>query len=133
MPRSKKCPNPSCAFQYSAAVTKCPECQALICLNESDKDGVSKPNVKKKQSEAKTKNQTVYLGDGVFSVQYWQYHRCFVRVKSDIFDTGEDTNFCTKSSCTENRRLAIRNNTDFQCTHIQKVADDIEAGLVNST
>ena len=88
---------------------------------------------KKKQSEAKTKNQTVYLGDGVFSVQYWQYHRCFVRVKSDIFDTGGDTNFCTKSSCTENRRLAIRNNTDFQCTHIQKVADDIEAGLVNST
>ena len=67
----------------------------------------------------------MYIGDGVFSVQYWQFNRCFVRCKTDIFDTGDDINFCTKLDCTENRRIAIRNSKQFQCAHIEKVLQEV--------
>ena len=130
MPRTKKCPNPSCTFKYTNIVTKCLQCLAFI--SSSDKAlPVSKPKVKPKVKK-KVKHPTVYLRDGVFSVQYWQHNRCFVRVSSELCDTGEDTNYCTKASCSDNRGLCIRNNQQFYCPHIQKVKDDLQSGVVNT-
>ena len=79
---------------------------------------MSKPKVKPKVKK-KVKHPAVYL-------------RCFVRVSSELCDTGEDTNYCTKASCSDNRGLCIRNNQQFYCPHIQKVKDDLESGVVNT-
>ena len=129
MPRRKKCPNPSCTFQFTNKVIVCPECQAVITdVEKVITSGVAPGKIK---APKPTKHPTVYLGDGVFSVQYWQFHRCFVRVKSDLFDIGEDINFCTKFDCCENRRLAIRNKHQFDCPHIQKVLSDLNNNLVD--
>ena len=110
-------------------VSVCPECQAVI--TEVGNVIASCVAPRKIKAPKPSKHPTVYLGDGVFSVQYWQFHRCFVRVKSELCDTGEDTNFCTKFDCSENRRLAIRNKHQFDCTHIQKVLSDPNHDLVN--
>ena len=93
--------------------------------------GVAPGKTKAPKLSKQSKHPTVYLGDGVFSVQYWQFHRCFVRVKSHLCDTGEDTNFCTKFDCCENRRLAIRNKHQFDCPHIEKVLSDLKNDLLN--
>ena len=136
MPRRRKCPNPSCTFQFTNKVIVCPECQAVISeggqavINEGGNVPASGVISGKTKPAKPSKHPTVYLGDGVFSVQYWQLHRCFVRVKSDLYDTGEDTNFCTKFDCCENRRLAIRNSHQFDCPHIQKVISDLNHDLV---
>ena len=34
---------------------------------------------------------------------------------------GEGIHFCDQKKCLENRRFAIRNNTQFECSHIEKV------------
>lgn len=126
MPRTKKCPNPSCTFKYTNKVSKCPQCLAFICSS----DKAPAPPVSKTKVKDKVKHPTVYLRDGVFSVQYWQLNRCFVRVSSELCDTGQDTNYCTNASCTDNRGVCIRNNQQFSCPHIQKVKDDLKSGAV---
>ena len=132
MPRRKKCPNPSCTFQFTNNVIVCPECQAVITGVENViVSGVAPGKTKAPKLSKQSKHPTVYLGDGVFSVQYWQFRRCFVRVKSHLCDTGEDTNFCTKFDCCENRRLAIRNKHQFDCPHIEKVLSDLKNDLLN--
>ena len=132
MGRRKKCPNPSCTFEYTNKVTVCPECSAQIDSSQGDVP-VKIPVVKSNKSVPKSKHPTVYLGDGVFSVQYWMYNRCFVRMKTDMFDTGEETNFCTKFDCSEKRALSIRNNSQFDCAHIQKVIKEMLKQLVIKT
>ena len=39
--------------------------------------GVALGKTKAPKLSKQSKHPTVYLGDGVFSVQYWQFHRCF--------------------------------------------------------
>ena len=34
---------------------------------------------------------------------------------------GDNISFCDQKKCNENRRFAVRNNTQFECSHIQKV------------
>ena len=131
MARKKKCPNPSCTFEFTNAVIICPLCRAQIGSSTSVAvEGAPKTARKCKPT---SKHPTVYVGDGVFSVQYWQFNRCFVRAKTNLFDTGDDTNFCTKWDCSEKRRLAIRNSEQFDCPHIQKVIQDLETKQVKLT
>ena len=117
MGRRKKCPNPSCTFEYTNKVTVCPECSAQIDSSQGDVP-VKIPVVKSNKSVPKSKHPTVYLGDGVFSVQYWMYNRCFVRMKTDMFDTGEETNFCTNFDCSEKWRNLIRTKSRIHQTFL---------------
>ena len=34
---------------------------------------------------------------------------------------GDNISFCDQKKCTENRRFTVRNNMQFECSHIQKV------------
>jgi hypothetical protein len=136
MPRRKKCPNPSCTFVFTNNVSVCPLCKAAIGTSnnvEGSGPEVSTTRSKADKSNAVSKHPTVYIGDGVFSVQYWQYNRCFVRVTSELYDTEGDTNFCTKFNCSENRRLATRNDEEFECPHIEKVLSELKKKLVITT
>ena len=128
MARRKKCPNPSCTHEYSNKIAVCPRCCAQL-----DSDIPVKIPVQLKKSAPKNKHPTVYLGNGVFSVQYWMYNRCFVRLKTELFDTGEETNFCTKFDCSEKRVLSIRNDSQFDCAHIQKVISEMQNRSVIDT
>ena len=71
--------------------------------------------------------ETVHLGDQMYSVRYWQLNRCFVKIEADSLNI----NMCTKKECTDLRRLAVRNEKELSCPHIEQVKADLEAGNVN--
>ena len=133
MGRRKKCPNSSCDFEFTTKVLVCPKCCAQIDSSSPTEDIQVKKVDKLTNTATFPKHPTVYISDGVFSVQYWMYNRCFVCFKSDLFNTGEDTNFCTKFDCSDKRGLAIRKNEQFDCVHIQKVNKDLEKNAVIKT
>ena len=74
---SKSCPNPSCPFKYTKKTTPannlCPQCHALIGELEVT---ASKPKKDPNKEPKPSKHPTAYLGEGIFSVNYWQMHRC---------------------------------------------------------
>ena len=47
--------------------------------------------------------------------------RCIVKIVE-----GEGINFCDQQKCSENRRFAIRNKMQFECSHIDKVLNAVE-------
>ena len=127
MPRKKKCPNGSCDFEYSKKIHLCPKCKALIC-EESE---VDPPKSKNKKKVKENNGETVYLGDGIFSVKYWQLNRCFVKVNTVLCDRLDDSvNFCTKKECSDMRRLAVRNMEQLTCEHVETVKADLMAGTI---
>ena len=40
--------------------------------------------------------------------------------------TGEGIHFCDQKKCLELRRAAVRNNKNFECSHVKKVLQSIE-------
>ena len=40
--------------------------------------------------------------------------------------TGEGIHFCDQKKCLELRRVAVRNDKNFECAHIKKVLQSIE-------
>ena len=124
MPRKKKCPNRTCDFEYSKKIHLCPKCSALLSAS-SEGEKVKPLKVTKENN-----GETVYLGDGIFSVKYWQLNRCFVKMSTSLCDLGEEVNFCTKKDCSEKRRLAVRYAKQLVCAHMEHVEADLLAGAV---
>ena len=128
MPRKHSCKNPSCGNTFYGNI--CGQCNAAFNVSKIDEKPAAKA-AKKKNENRHSKHLTVYLSDGVFSVQYWQLHRCFVRVSSDLYNTGEDVNFCTKKECSDARIIEMRKEGGFfSCDHITKALDDVKNGFV---
>ena len=73
---SKSCPNPTCSFKYTRRVQPnvCPECGALIGNLDHNDETKLKNNANSKSIVIR--HPTVYLGEGIFSVNYWQLNRC---------------------------------------------------------
>ena len=69
--------------------------------------------------------ETVYVGEGIYSVKYWQLNRCFVKINSE----KEHINFCTKKECSDLRRLAVRNVDNLHCPHVQQVEQELKGDL----
>ena len=122
MPRKKVCKNPSCGEAFSG--NQCPNCKAVFGSSKfvPPKD----PKPKKVDVSVGSTPTTVYVADGIFSVQYWQTNRCFVRVNSYLCGTGEDTDFCTRADCAEKRIIAIRTSSAFSCPHTDKVKKELD-------
>ena len=122
MPRKKVCKNPSCGEVFSG--NQCPHCKAVFGNSKfvPPKD----PKPKKVDVSGGSILTTVYVADGIFSVQYWQTNRCFVRVNSYLCGTGEDTDFCTRADCAEKRIIAIRTSSAFSCPHTDKVKKELD-------
>jgi hypothetical protein len=146
---SKSCPNPTCSFDYTRktkpANNVCPNCTALI--GEFGAAQITKPKKDPNKLPLPTKHTTVYLGEGIFSVNYWQMNRCLgrfifgcihhhlsfiilVRMSSSLYDTGVDINFCSQKQCMDNRRKFIENAEKFVCNHIQKLLEDLDGDKV---
>ena len=46
------------------------------------------------------------------------------------FEDGAEVSKCSYSDCMENRRVAVRNNREFNCKHLQTARDHILASSV---
>ena len=125
MPRKKNCKKPSCEEKFSGNI--CPSCKAVY-----DTAKVISPKKKKIVVDKLkvNKHPTVYIGEGLFSVQYWQANRCFVRIGSYLYDTSNDIDMCSKADCSEKRILSVRADKKFICVHIQKVMNDLSNNSV---
>ena len=120
MPRKKKCHNNACEFEYSKITPQhCPLCKAFITNVVNDKP-------KKVKVVKENNSETVHVGEGIYSVKYWQLNRCFVKINSD----KEDINFCTKKECSDLRGLAVRNVDTLHCPHVKQVERELKADLV---
>ena len=98
-----------------------------LCLATPSLSHLRTQNQKKVDVSGGSTPTTVYVADGIFSVQYWQTNRCFVRVNSYLCGTGEDTDFCTRADCADKRIFAIRTSSAFSCPHTDKVKKELES------
>ena len=87
-------------------------------------------DVPKKSAKSKAvkenNGETVHIGEGIYSVRYWQLNRCFVKIEAE----HSAINLCTKKECSDLRRLAVRNEKELQCPQVEQVQADLKAGNV---
>ena len=146
-----KCTNPLCTFTFTRLVkvywlislknnlhrkTKpefCPECRCHLKGTY-----VAKPPAKAKVLST---GLTVAVAAGMFSVRYHQHYRfkhinmletifrAFTRCMVVPAADGE-VSMCSYKTCMEKRRLAVRNDQQFDCKHLQTVKDNLEADRI---
>ena len=82
--------------------------------------------IQKVKALKENNGETVYIGEGIYSVRYWQLNRCFVKLEAE----HSAINLCTKKECSDLRRLAVRNEKQLTCPHVEQVQADLKAGNI---
>ena len=105
----------------------CPECQAQL--------GGTYVRKEKGKKFDNSEGDTVLVSPGIYSVRYHQHYRCLfpfsnMPTKVTEYHIMEDggVSKCSYSNWMENRRLAVRNNTSFNCNHLKIAQNHILAG-----